>query len=78
MVSTVIVYFFIPETTNMSLEEIGALFGDPVMVHLTADGQGIVENDNFKALAINADEGSVNHIEDEKKGESTAVQEPVV
>lgn len=39
-----IVYMFIPETRNLPVEEIGALFGDPVVVHLTADGEGIVED----------------------------------
>ncbi|KFY68508.1 hypothetical protein V496_01030 [Pseudogymnoascus sp. VKM F-4515 (FW-2607)] len=77
MVSTVIIYFFIPETSNMSLEEIGALFGDPVMVHLTADGHGIVENDNFKSIGINADGTSVGHLEDKTKEESSATEEPV-
>jgi hypothetical protein len=33
------------------MEEIGALFGDEVIVHLTADGHGIVEDklENFPA-----------------------------
>lgn len=43
IVSFVVIYFFIPETSNLSLEEIGALFGDTVVVHLTEDGHGIVE-----------------------------------
>jgi hypothetical protein len=44
IVSTVIVYFFIPETTKLPMEEIGALFGDEVIVHLTSNGQGILED----------------------------------
>lgn len=40
---TIIVYFFVPETKQIPLEEIGALFGDEVVVHLTADGHHIVE-----------------------------------
>lgn len=40
---TVIVYFFVPETKQIPLEEIGALFGDEIVVHLTDDGRGIVE-----------------------------------
>lgn len=40
---TIIVYFFVPETKQIPLEEIGALFGDEIIVHLTDDGHGIVE-----------------------------------
>ena len=40
---TIIVYFFVPETKQIPLEEIGALFGDEIVVHLTNDGHGIVE-----------------------------------
>lgn len=44
VVSFIITYFYIPETKGLPVEEIGALFGDTVAVHLTADGQGIVED----------------------------------
>lgn len=37
-----------PETTRLSLEEIGELFGDEVVVHLRADGHGIVEEDKLQ------------------------------
>ncbi|KIX02609.1 uncharacterized protein Z518_08551 [Rhinocladiella mackenziei CBS 650.93] len=43
IISTIIVYFYVPETKQIPVEEIGALFGDEVVVHLTADGHGIVE-----------------------------------
>lgn len=43
IISTIVVYFYIPETKQIPIEEIGALFGDEVVVHLTADGHGIVE-----------------------------------
>ena len=43
IISTIIVYFYIPETKRLPVEEIGALFGDEVVVHLTDDGHGIVE-----------------------------------
>jgi hypothetical protein len=43
IVSTIVIYFFVQETSNLTLEEIGELFGDKVVVHLTKDGTGIVE-----------------------------------
>jgi hypothetical protein len=43
--TTVLIYFFVPETSNLSLEEIGELFGDEVVVHLANDGHGIVEDE---------------------------------
>jgi hypothetical protein len=48
VVSTVIIYFFLPETARLPLEEVGALFGDEVVVHMTADGQGLAEVDNLE------------------------------
>lgn len=56
--STFIVYFFIPETARLPMEEIGALFGDKVVVHLTSDSRGI-EEDKLEVTAIH-DEGRVN------------------
>lgn len=44
MISAGIIYFFIPETKQVPVEELGALFGDEVVVHLTEDGHGIVED----------------------------------
>lgn len=43
VISFIVAYFYIPETKGLPVEEIGALFGDVVAVHLTADGEGIVE-----------------------------------
>lgn len=34
-------------TAGLPVEELGALFGDEVIVHLTADGQGIKEDENL-------------------------------
>lgn len=53
MVSTVIVYFFIPETKRLPVEEIAELFGDKVVVHISADGLDTVaekEDCNLSAL----------------------------
>lgn len=56
ILSTIFVFFFIPETKRVPVEEIGALFGDVVVVHLTEDGRGIVENDEkFNAMALGDD-----------------------
>lgn len=53
VISSIVVYFFIPETKQIPVEEIGGLFGDPVIVHLTADGHAIVEDiDVDKALEV--------------------------
>jgi len=54
VVGFAITYIWIPETKGIPIEEIGALFGDEVAVHLTADGHGIIE-----------DKGGVEEIEDE-------------
>ena len=55
VVSFVLIYLFVPETSRLSLEEIGELFGDEVVVHLNADGHGIIEQQKLQ--------GAV-HIED--------------
>lgn len=44
IISTIIVYFFVSETKGKPVEEMGALFGDKVVVHLTNNGQGIIED----------------------------------
>ena len=45
LVSEVVVYLYMPETKCVPLEELGALFDDNVVVHLTDGGHGIVEED---------------------------------
>lgn len=57
IVPTVIVYFFVPETKHKTLEEMGELFGDEVVTHLTADGQDVVETvgDKRSSTAIHAE-----------------------
>jgi hypothetical protein len=42
-ISFIITYIYIPETKQLPVEELGALFGDEVVVHLTNDGHGIME-----------------------------------
>ena len=52
VVSTIVIYFFVPETMNLSLEEIGELFGDEVVVQLTEDGHGIVEQEKAATVHV--------------------------
>jgi hypothetical protein len=40
---TVLVYLYVPETMRLPMEEVAALFGDTVVVHLTADGRHVLE-----------------------------------
>lgn len=50
-VSFVGAYFLIFETRGKTLEEMGDFFGDRVVVHLTADGRGVVEEEgNTEAI----------------------------
>ncbi|KIV85577.1 hypothetical protein PV11_01255 [Exophiala sideris] len=44
VIAAIIAWVFIVETKGVPMEEIGALFGDEVVVHLTTDGHGIVED----------------------------------
>jgi len=50
LICTFLVYLYIPETKRLPIEEIGALFGDDVIVHLTSDGHGLVEADAKRGL----------------------------
>jgi len=43
LICWVMVYLWIPETKGLPIEEIGELFGDTVVVYLTKDRLGIVE-----------------------------------
>lgn len=52
LIAFIIFYFYVPETKQVPMEELGALFGDEVVVHLTADGRGIVEEQVDKAVQI--------------------------
>lgn len=54
VVSLIGVYFYIPETKGLPVEEIGALFGDSVAVHLTETADGIVEDKESEQQIENA------------------------
>lgn len=43
IVSTTIIYFWLPETKGKSMEEMGDLFGDKVVVHMSKDGNHLVD-----------------------------------
>ena len=43
LICEVVVYFYIPETRGKPVEEMGALFREEVMLHMTSDGRGLVE-----------------------------------
>jgi hypothetical protein len=68
VVSIVLIYFYLPETSSLSLEEVGDLFGDEVVVHLTQDGHGIVESDQVaKAGIIPGEKTDVENVEQVSK-----------
>jgi hypothetical protein len=74
IVSTILVYFFLPETKGKTLEEMGELFGDEVVVHMGSDGQIIEET-----LGKNDESGnaSAERIEVAGKDEPSTVETPV-
>lgn len=60
IISTIITYLYIPETKLVPMEELGSLFGDEVVVHLTSNGHGIVEEQEMVKVDVVAE---VQHIE---------------
>lgn len=52
VVSSILIYCFVPETKGLALEEIGELFGDKVMLHMTPDERGIVEKNGSLAEEV--------------------------
>ncbi|CAK7206968.1 hypothetical protein SEUCBS139899_009775 [Sporothrix eucalyptigena] len=52
VISIGLIYWFVPETKNLSLEEIGELFGDEVVVHLSADGHHVVEAEKVDVTLV--------------------------
>lgn len=60
IVTGVIAYFYVPETRGLPIEEMGALFGEEVAVHMTSDGRGIVEKpDDLQMERVEVQEGKV-------------------
>lgn len=51
----IIAYFYVPETKGLPIEEMGALFGDKVALHMTPDGRGIVEKPEVEQVEIHGD-----------------------
>lgn len=62
VISFVITYFYIPETKGLPVEEIGALFGDVVAVHLTSNGEGIVEDKQEERRIENSEHAQVEKV----------------
>jgi hypothetical protein len=50
VICEILVYFFIIETRGRPVEEMGALFGDEVVLHMTSNGYGLVEKGDGVAL----------------------------
>jgi hypothetical protein len=55
----------VPETKGRTLEEVAELFGDRVVLHMTADGTDIVEKDKDKTDEVLAGGVEVAAIHDE-------------
>lgn len=45
IVSTIVVYFFLPESSGKTMEEMGDLFGDEVVVRMADNGRELVEGE---------------------------------
>ncbi|KIW67196.1 hypothetical protein, variant [Phialophora macrospora] len=50
LVCEVVVWAYVPETRGLPVEEMGALFGDEVVLHMTSDGRGLVEKSDGVVL----------------------------
>lgn len=65
IVSYMIVYFWVPETAQKTLEEMGDLFGDEVVLHMAADGH--YEEDDLSSRDVTTekigDTGVTTHVE---------------
>jgi len=78
VVCFVLLYLYLPETTGLSLEEMGTLFGDEVVTHFAHDGSGLVEVD---AIAEFEEKGVVHEVEkvpcENEKGEKARTHEAI-
>ena len=55
IIAAVLTWFYVVETKGLPVEEISALFGE-VVVHLTADGHGTIEDKSGAEQVENASE----------------------
>lgn len=62
VVSFTLLYLYLPETTGLSLEEMGELFGDKVITHLNADGTGLLEVDIRGKMGIDVTQVEDNNL----------------
>ncbi|EXJ82873.1 hypothetical protein A1O3_06689 [Capronia epimyces CBS 606.96] len=65
VVSFITLYIWMPETTGLTLEEMGKLFGDEVVTHFSQDGRGLVEVDAMAAFEEKIDSAQVENIKSE-------------
>ena len=64
IIPTIITSFYISKTNLLPVEGVGALFDDEVVVHLTKDGHGIVEQQiELRIAGEDVDVAEVHHTE---------------
>ncbi|OAG35679.1 hypothetical protein AYO21_10150 [Fonsecaea monophora] len=63
IVNFFIVWFYFPETTNKTLEEISELFGDKVVVRITADGKNLEGDEIIEIKTTGEKDGGDDHVQ---------------
>lgn len=58
IVSTAVIYFFLPESANKTIEEMGDLFGDEVIVHMAPNGLDLLESKSIPLKNTAKDESN--------------------